>query len=354
MIEIDGSYGEGGGQILRTSIALSALTMRPIRISKIRAGRPEPGLKRQHMAGIELVGEIVNADIEGLEVGSTEVIFRPHERMTGHFRYDVGTAGSISLVLQAVIVPAVAADRPIELEITGGTDVQWSPPIDYLSNVFAHALSKMGISIELTQIRRGHYPRGGGRVRCKVSPAERISPIRFKNCDAIDRIIGISHCVRLPEHIAKRQATAASETLKMAGINRVDISEETYSREEDPHLGPGSGIVLWTESERGIRLGADCLGEKGKTAEEVGKTAARELLDAIATRMAVDSHLADMLVPYMAIASGESQIGVTKVTSHLLTNIWVVKQILNVDITIDGKEGTTGIITVDGRGIPSI
>ncbi len=352
MLEIDGSQGEGGGQILRTSIALSALTMKPIRVFKIRAGRAEPGLKKQHMAGVELVGQIVNAEIEGLEVGSMEVTFRPRERRTGRFKYDVGTAGSISLVLQAVLIPAIVADSPIEFEITGGTDVQWSPPVDYINNVFTHAMSLMGTKIELTQIRRGHYPKGGGLVRCRVTPVDELTPIRFKNAGPITRVRGISHCVQLPVHVAKRQATSAEDILKREGLENIEIREETYPRDKDPHLGPGSGIVLWTESDTGLRLGADCLGERGRAAEDVGKTAAQKLIDAISTHMAADSHLADMLVPYMAIASGESQLGITEITTHLLSNIWVVEQILGVKTTLDGKEGASGLLTIQGGGMP--
>ncbi|MCJ7817515.1 MAG: RNA 3'-terminal phosphate cyclase, partial [Candidatus Thorarchaeota archaeon] len=170
MIEIDGSYGEGGGQILRTSIALAALTMKPVQISKIRAGRPKPGLKKQHLSGIKLTGELVDATIEGLEVGSTEISFTPNQRRSGSFSIDIGTAGSISLILQAVLPPAVLAPDPVTFLIQGGTDVKWSPPVDYLNNVFSPLLSRLGSIVEIEQKKRGHYPRGGGEVLCRVTP----------------------------------------------------------------------------------------------------------------------------------------------------------------------------------------
>ncbi|MHA2352962.1 MAG: RNA 3'-terminal phosphate cyclase, partial [Candidatus Thorarchaeota archaeon] len=213
MIEIDGSYGEGGGQILRTAISLSALTMKPIRITNIRAGRPKPGLKRQHMAGIEVTGKIVGAEIKGLEVGSTVVEFVPHERRGGTINYDVGTAGSISLVLQATLPPAVLSPEPISFHLRGGTDVKWSPPVDYLLNVFAHMLEFLGPKIEILQKNRGHYPRGGGVVTCDVTPVGSIKPLEKVESGNLKSVEGVSHCVRLPGHIAERQAVTAEEMI---------------------------------------------------------------------------------------------------------------------------------------------
>ncbi|MFX1484500.1 MAG: RNA 3'-terminal phosphate cyclase, partial [Promethearchaeota archaeon] len=244
MIEIDGSYGEGGGQILRTAVSLSALTMKPIRITKIRAGRPKPGLKKQHIAGIELTGRLVRAEIRGLEIGSTVVEFVPHQRQSGTFDYDVGTAGSISLVLQAVLPPAVLSSEPITLNLRGGTDVKWSPPVDYLVNIFAHAISQMGPTVEITQKRRGHYPKGGGMVSCRVVPVAEIDPLHLVSFEDLKGVGGISHCVRLPGHIAERQASSAEEVIRGRLGIEPEIHRETYQKGDDPHLGPGSGIVL--------------------------------------------------------------------------------------------------------------
>lgn len=351
MIEIDGSFGEGGGQILRTSVALSALTMQPIHINKIRAGRPNPGLRRQHIAGIELVGRLVNASISGLEVGSSEITFKPTERRGGNFRYDIGTAGSISLVLQAVLPAAALSPEPIRLELKGGTDVAWSPPVDYMREVFAHALKRMGLIVDIVQKRRGHYPRGGGEVLCSVNPIEKISPTRIFDFGVLKKVDGISHCARLPPHVAMRQTEAAESTLSANRIGPVNIKTETYPKKQDPHIGPGSGIVLWAESDDGIRIGSDSLGKKGKPAEEVGHEAANQLIKEIQTDRAVDSHLCDMLVPYLAIASGESRIGITHVTSHLRTNIWVARKILGVDIALEGQLDQCGILTAVGIGL---
>jgi RNA 3'-phosphate cyclase len=351
MIEIDGSYGEGGGQILRTAVSLSALTMKPIRVINIRAGRPKPGLKRQHIAGIEVAGKIVDAEIKGLEVGSTIVEFAPHDRRGGTISYDVGTAGSISLVLQAALPPAVLSPEPISFKLRGGTDVKWSPPIDYMHNVFAHTLEILGPKIEILQKKRGHYPRGGGEVTCDVTPVGSIKPLEEVESGSLETVKGVSHCVRLPSHIAERQAATAEEMILSHLKIKSDIVRESYRKDIDPHLGPGSGIVLWAESEQGVRVGANALGERGKSAERVGSDAVSQLVAEVSTGMAIDSHLCDMLIPYLAVASGSSKIGVTRITSHLTTNIWAVEYILGIRIEIQGKIDEPGTVLVEGVGL---
>ncbi|MHA1903773.1 MAG: RNA 3'-terminal phosphate cyclase [Candidatus Thorarchaeota archaeon] len=348
MIEIDGSHGEGGGQILRTSISLSTLTLEPVRITNIRAGRPNPGLRRQHMAGIELTARLVNAKVRGLNVGSEKVEFIPKQRRGGEFAYDVGTAGSVSLVLQAALPPALLSPDRVLFKLRGGTDVSWSPPVDYMSNVFSHMLGKMGASIQITQKKRGHYPKGGGEVICIVEPIERLAPLKFTNFGNLESVDGLSHCVRLPAHVAERQASSAEEVLREKGSEIIDIKREYYPKNSDPHIGPGSGIVLWAESDNGMRVGSDSLGARGKRAEDVGSEAAYNLLSEISPDKAIDSHLSDMLVPYLALASGNSKIGITKVTSHLETNIWAARSILDVDMKLEGRIGESGLLTVKG------
>jgi RNA 3'-phosphate cyclase len=351
MIEIDGSHGEGGGQILRTSVALSALTMRPIRISDIRSGRSKPGLRRQHVTGIGLTGRLVSAEISGLEVGSTSLEFIPQERTGGEFTVDVGTAGSISLVLQAVLPAAVLSPAQVSFVLRGGTDVKWSPPIDYMKNVFAPILQILGPRIEIEQIRRGHYPRGGGEVRCRVFPVDKLSPVEIIEFGELAHIHGISHCVRLPSHVAERQAKAAAAVIqKRIGVTP-DIITEYYSKGNDPHLGPGSGIVIWGESHNGARVGADSLGERGIRAEEVGKNCANRFVEEISAGLAIDSHLADMLVPYLAMADGTSTIGMTEITSHLTTNISTIGEILGTKMKVTGNDGEPGRLEIQGSAL---
>ena len=348
MIEIDGSYGEGGGQILRTAVSLSALTMKSVRITNIRAGRPKPGLKRQHIAGIELTGRLVDATIRGLEIGSSTVEFIPHERRSGTFDYDVGTAGSISLVLQAVLPPAVLSPDSVTFHLRGGTDVKWSPPVDYMVNVFVPTVERLGPTIKIEQKRRGHYPKGGGMVICEVFPAGKIDSRELVNFGDLRSVSGISHCVRLPGHIASRQAQSASRVILDKLAIKSDIISESYPKGDDPHFGPGSGIVLWAEDEQGTRLGSDMLGERGKSAEDVGSSAGTRLAREVESGLAVDSHLCDMLVPYMAIASGTSKMGVSEITSHLTTNIWVTEKILGVQLELERGPAKSGVVTVKG------
>lgn len=350
MIEIDGSYGEGGGQILRTAVSLSALTLRPIRIKRIRAGRPKPGLKRQHIAGIELTARLVNAKVKGLEIGSETVEFIPSERLEGTFEYDVGTAGSISLVLQAVLPPAILSRKATRFHLKGGTDVSWSPPIDYMREVFAFMLEKLGPKVTINQERRGHYPKGGGKVSVDIIPCERILPVSFVGFGELNSVSGISHCVRLPSHVAERQAASAERVLIEGGLPCKGILQESYQMQNDPHLGAGSGIVLWAESDVGMRVGTDSLGARGKRAEAVGAEAASQLIKELSTKNAIDSHLCDMLIPYLALGEGESCLGVTEVTSHLTTNIWVANRILGVEIDLQGEVGEPGLVRIKGIG----
>ena len=349
MIEIDGSYGEGGGQILRTAISLAALTLTPIRISEIRARRPKPGLKRQHMAGIELTAKLVDAAVEGLEIGSTEVKFVPRARKSGVFHFDVETAGSISLILQAVLPAAVMAPGPIEFHLNGGTDVKWSPPIDYFREVFINMVHHLGPEIRLEQKRRGHYPRGGGEVICHVRPVQNLNAISMIEFGEVSSIRGISHCVKLPSHVAERQAGAAQELIKDRLGVPVDFDVEYYTKNEDRHLGPGSGIVIWADGTEGSRLGADSLGDKGISAEVVGRRAAEQLVREINSGMAIDSHLCDMIVPYLAMATGVSRIGITEITSHLKTNLWTINQILGTSFDLEGETGQSGVLSIRGK-----
>ncbi|NJF25294.1 RNA 3'-terminal phosphate cyclase [Thermococcus sp. Bubb.Bath] len=337
-VEIDGSYGEGGGQILRTSVALSVITGKAVRITKIRANRSNPGLRPQHLHGILALKELSNAKVKGASVGSTELEFIPRQPEPKHIRVPVKTAGSITLILQALL-PAMAFTGG-SFEITGGTDVPWSPPVDYLKHVTLHAFEKMGLKVELEIKRRGHYPKGGGLVVGKVEPWEEKKPLRALEFERVERFGGISHATNLPAHVAERQAKAARERLEE--FYSVPVGIET---EVSRSLGPGSGVVVWAETDK-LRLGGDALGKRGKPAETVGREAADELIGALTTRMAVDKFLGDQLVPFLAFAGGE--VGVSEVTNHLLTNVWVVERFFGKVFEVEGEVGSPGRIETAG------
>lgn len=329
MIIIDGSMGEGGGQILRTSLALAALLGREIKIINIRAKRPRPGLQRQHLISVKAVAEITNAEVEGLRLGSTQLIFKPKTIKSGSFRFDIGTAGSVTLVMQAILPVVSFAPGPVTIEIRGGTDVPWSPPVDYMRFVFSKILERFGVKINILVKRRGHYPRGGGIVLLNVpNPPRRLSNVVMIERGEILGVEGLSHAVKLPKHVAERQARSAEAFLReRLGNIPVKIDIEWYSPERDPHRGPGSGIVLWAYTTNSI-IGGDAIGAKGKRAEVVGQEAAQKLYEDLVSGKALDRHASDMVIPFAALSCGESIFSGAKLTMHAWTNLKLVELIV--------------------------
>lgn len=238
LIEVDGSYGEGGGQILRTSIVLSAILGIGVVIKNIRKNRPRPGLAMQHIKSIILARELSNAKVDGLAPGSTQVTFMPGKISGGDYFLDVGTAGSISLVLQSVMPIAAYAPSPVTFEIVGGTDVKWSPPYDYLENVTLPALRRFGYKADISLLHRGYYPRGMGRIKMTVYPSS------LHGADLIEKeypyVRGVSSSSRLPAHVAERQASAAREYIESRGISVDEIKLDIRLDEST-----GSSITLF-------------------------------------------------------------------------------------------------------------
>ncbi len=339
MILIDGSYGEGGGQIIRTAVAMSALTGKPIEINNIRANRPNPGLQPQHLTAVEAVRQICNATVEGLEKGSRTLIFRPGRISGGEFELDVGTAGNIPLIFQCCLPAALFAKSPVRLKITGGTDTKMAPPIDYLRSVFLPLIAKMDASANLEVLRRGYYPKGGGKAELKVEPCKRLSPLAHEKQE-ISGIRGIAFASRLPEHIPQRIKAAAENALAAAGFGA------TIETEISDFYSPGAGIVLWTE---GTIIGASALGAIGVSSEKVGASAAEKLLAEIKSGATVDVHLLDQIIPYMALASGKSEVLAREVSQHARTNIWLVEKFLDVKFEI-AQQDTLWRVAVEGIG----
>lgn len=344
MIEIDGSFGEGGGQIVRTSVALSAVTGKPVRITRIRQGRPKPGLAAQHAQALRALAEICDAGTSGVKPGSPEIVFTPGRIRGGRYRIEIGTAGSVTLLMQCLLPALLCADRPSSLQIQGGTDVQWSPAVDYFKKVFLPALSSFGARVSLAVLQRGYYPRGQGEVLLQVEPARLLaSHLERPDCrrqTIQNQIIqnmqsnpstrsvvqGVSHCSNLPEHVAVRQAESAEQALEQAGFP-AQIRREAVLL---PSLG--SGITLWS----GYK-GASSLGERGLPAEKVGKRAAEELIIELKSPATVDVHLADQLIPYLALAGGCYT--VREISLHARTNIWTAAHFLDRRIEIKEDKG---------------
>jgi RNA 3'-phosphate cyclase len=336
MLEIDGSHGEGGGQILRTSVSLAALKQQPIRIVNIRANRPKPGLNFQHMTSIMSVVDLSNAITKGLEKGSTEVDFHPHEIRGGKFHFDILTAGSTTLVLQACLLPSLFASEPTEFTITGGTDVKWSPPIDYFRFVFAPILHKMGADVSIIMGRRGHYPKGGGEIIVRVNPTKELGPLVLDERGDLKSIRGIAHVSNLPNAIAMRMKHTA--LLKLVDCADIQVSEEHHPQGKDPAPGAGTGIVLWANYENTV-LGANGLGERGLPAERVGQMACENLQREMNSKATLDVHAADQFLPYMALAKGESVFRARELSDHTKTNMWLVEKFLDVKFEVTQKDG---------------
>lgn len=336
-LEVDGSLGEGGGQILRTALSLSTILSKPIKIKNIRRNRPNPGLAPQHLKAVETLAMVVGAETRGLSLGSKELFFSPGRPVRKNFfDVNIGTAGSISLLIQTLAPLSVVMDSEKRFRIVGGTDVRWSPPLDYLRNVFLPTVGRFGVGLSLKLLRRGHYPKGGGLVELTLKPSKNLRKIEITGKPKILGVYGVSHSVNLPGHVAERQASAAKKKLGERGFS----AEICVEAANNPMTSPGSGIVLWATTDKGPTIGASSLGEKGKPAEKVGEEAANKLLNLLEGGKPVDPHLADQLIPYMALAPGCSVIETTTLTRHTQTNMLVAEQLTGRCFTAEeGREG---------------
>ena len=338
-MHIDGSYGEGGGQILRNTVALSVLTKKPVEIKNIRGNRPNPGIRPQHYVAIKSIKELCNAEIQGLEIGSSNLKFIPGRIKGGEYKFDIGTAGSIALVFQACILGSLKTKEPIIIRLTGGTDVRWSLSWDYFEHVFLPLIQKMGVLIKARLIQRGYYPKGGGEAAVTINPCKTVLPLQLGKKQKFTEVKGIMHSANLPDHIGTRMKHAAIKTLLKKNLTSSLQIEKTTS------LSTGTGITLWTQSEDTL-LGSTVLGEKGVPSEKIGETAAMNLLREIDSGATLDAYAFDQILPYMAIAKdqGPSSCIVRDVSSHAKTNMWLIKQFFDVRFESTKIDGTVKIV----------
>lgn len=339
MIEIDGSHGEGGGQVLRTALACSAVLKKPVRVKEIRAGRKNPGLQAQHLKSIEALAKLSRAITEGVQIGSKEVTFIPGEMAPGVYEFDIGTAGSVTLLLQALLLPLSLCRSESRLMLTGGTHVEWSPPFDYLSEVLLPTLALMGLQVEAKMERWGWYPKGNGRIHVKIEPTSRLNPISLNDRGSLKRLYGISAISNLPTHVAERQRERALRRIE----RELEMVADIGIFPSIPSADQGSFLLIIAESER-IRAGFSSLGRRGKRAEEVADEVVNSLKDYIETDGCLDPHLSDQIVPFLAFAHGRSSFTTTRMTEHLLTNLWVIQHFLNLSVLKRGEKGEPGQI----------
>ncbi len=339
MIEIDGSFGEGGGQVLRTSLSLSCFLNKPFRIFNIRKNRKKPGLMPQHLMGIRSLKLISSAKVKGDLPGSTKLLFEPDEVKAGDYFFDIGTAGSTSLLLQTVLLPLIFANNRSSLTLKGGTHVPFSPPFHYISEVFIPVLNKLGIEVKATIESYGFYPKGGGKVHVEIKTADKIEAANCTERRHLKKVYGFSGVGNLPHSIAERQKKAALAILMSKGIN---AEIETISV-----LTPGQGTFMFLKaSTENCLAGFSSLGERGKKAELVGEEAAKKFLDYYSTPACLDRHLADQIVLYLAVAKGESLFTTEEISGHLLTNLWVIEKFLDIQYTVEGEIGKPGRINI--------
>ena len=377
MITIDGSYGEGGGQVLRTSLSLSALLGEAVRIETIRAKRPKPGLQAQHLTGVLATAQICSAELEGAELGSQTLTFAPQSPpQAGDYTFDVaearkgGSAGSTSLVFQTLLLPLVFADGDSHLTIRGGTHVAWSPPFHYLQHIYLPTLARMGIEATVEINQWGWYPIGGGEIRAGIrgqgvragknitsqfapagfgiQPPDRrianpagaevipsiscpLAAINLTERGELKRLWGISALSNLPAHIGQRQKRQAERLLRERGFTpEIEIVDA-------PSPGQGTVVFLVAEFEN-VLAGFTSYGARGKRAEKVAEEACREFIQYYDSGQALDKHLADQLILPMSLAAGQSRFTTCEVTQHLLTNVGVVERLMGVKAEIEGKE----------------
>lgn len=339
MIEIDGSEGEGGGQILRSALALSILTNKPFKLVNIRARRAKPGLAPQHLASVRAAAQISSARYKGGQIGSSVLNFEPGECKSGQYALGVHTAGATALILHTVYLPlALRGTGESRLTITGGTHVMKAPCFHFLKTTWAAYLDRLGIGVDLELVKPGFYPRGGGEIRAVIRACAEVRPLTLTECPPLTTAVGFGAVADLPDSIAKTISRRLAHKLKTAGVES-HIPQESWTN------GPGAvAAVLFRQTAVPPLFFA--LGEKGKPAEVVADEAVEEALAFRASGCPVDPHSADQLVLPLALAPGASVYRVSEVTQHLLTNIDTVRRFVNREISCEGRPGSPGTVRI--------
>lgn len=338
MLVIDGAFGEGGGQIIRTSLALSVVTNTPFRIERIRANRKKPGLRRQHLTAVNAAARVGAAQVEGNSLGSMQLTFIPQQITPGRYHFAVGTAGSCILVFQTVLPAILTAETPSELMLEGGTHNPLAPSFDFLEKTFLPLIRRMGANITTTLERPGFYPSGGGKLFVKIEPTAQLRKIALLERGAVTRCAATALLSKLPRHIGEREITALARELDWPD-NRMKIEEVPQP------YGPGNALIAEVECDH-ITTVFTGFGERGVRAETVARRLAGEIREYLAVDAPAGRHLADQLILPMALAGG----GVFRTlqpTQHTITNIEIVKKFLDVDVALTQQTETVWEVSIN-------
>ncbi len=341
-IKIDGSHGEGGGQVVRTACALSALTGSPCRVSKIRAGRHKPGLQAQHCAAIKGLSLLCNAETTPVKIGKKEISFSPGEYSRPSLELDIGSAGSISLVLQALLLASLGSSQALSFTLRGGTDVPKAPSCDYTKNIKLAFLKKMGYPVRLEILQRGYFPVGGGIVKVYIDPPpeDLLEPLDLPEATDATGSHGLAHASaslakkHINDKLRHRTTKTLTDYLHVPAKIAVQYGETR---------SPGFGLVLWADTNETI-IGASALGNEKTPPEQIAEEASQKLLRTYHTGAAVDPWMGDQILPYMALSSGPSVISVPYLTRHMQTNMWLIQQFLRVRFFCEKESQRTRIL----------
>ncbi|MGC9114323.1 MAG: RNA 3'-terminal phosphate cyclase [Candidatus Micrarchaeia archaeon] len=339
MIELDGSVGEGGGQVLRTALSLSMLSGEKFRVCGVRAKRVNPGLQAQHLAAVSAAASVCGARVEGAVLRSRELFFEPGRVRGGEYFFDVGTAGSAMLVLQTVLPALLFARESSRVVVRGGTWAKFAPPHLFFERVFLKCLSFMGVSARFSVEKWGWFPAGGGVACLEVVPVARVKPFRVLERGPLAGLSCVAAASLLPSHVTRRMKVASSKFFLENGF-RASVEEL-----RPPADCAGAGFFVEADYESCV-AGFDCVGEKGVPAEEVALKACRDFLEFHSSNAACDAHLADQLLPYCALASGESIFTTAAISSHLRTNAEVIARFLPAVTRL--SEGLPCTVSVQG------
>jgi RNA 3'-terminal phosphate cyclase (ATP) len=339
LLIIDGSEGEGGGQILRTSLSLSVITGRPFRIYNIRANRDKPGLRRQHLAAVRAAAEISGATLTGDAVDSRDLTFIPKSVRAGTYHFDVGSAGSTMLVLQTVLPPLMIADAPTTLTLAGGTHNFGAPPFTFLERTFLPLINRMGPSIDSRLHRHGFAPAGGGSATVHITPRPNLAPLHLNERRPITRMLAKATVAGLPTSIAERELDAIKKSLRAH-------PHHTKVEELPPDQGPGNIVTIEIESDELTEV-VTAFGQRGVPAERVARAAADEAKRYVDANVPVGGHLADQLMLPLALARGGSFL-TPPLSLHSHTNINTIRKFVDVKIDVRDAAGGNSVVTMSG------